>query len=39
MGVRYKREYIIYEYVISEHFPIENRRDRATQYVISKCTL
>jgi hypothetical protein len=34
MGVRSKREY-----VISVHFPIENRHDRAAQYVISECTL
>jgi hypothetical protein len=41
MGVRYKREYVISEYVIqiSVHYPIESRRDSAAQYVINECTL
>jgi hypothetical protein len=39
MGVRFKREYVISEYVKSVHFSIENRWDRAAQYIINECTL
>jgi hypothetical protein len=39
MGVHFKRECVISEYVISVHFPTENCRNRAAQYVINECTL